>query len=678
MIPIRPQLMMPGLAAVIAGLGTRDVHPGTLSRRLRGAALGATVVGLACLGAGAASAQLIDKSVTGRSYHYQVTDHYCASATVQMILDCTAVRTTNPYINTFLMAADPPSIPTAPGHFCIPLQPTYAGGQVTFAPQVAIYNLIHNAATYVPIAGPFTGIPLTYNNPWTPWPVTGSGNNAIQWALNVLDNPTVGGNGNHAYTAFNVPPTAAWATFASRTIANAITSFDVPAQVTVGSGAHSIAVTGVTSIGVPVNNTNYTITGFYVSDPWTGYWVSRGRPAGVPPGLGIHQWIRYGYMINPVATPILIPGVGMVTAKLGKWFTHFNPAPGFPGEGAYMSGPGYKFVVEPLGPEPIDDGNGGLYSSLPPPSPMLPGPISTAADALSYATSGLAAAGFLNDESGLQGGSFDLSGIAYLPAPDGFGGDWVVPYDQAGGDASGAVLVNSLTGEIDAAMWTEDTAHHLSDAEVGTMFSMLNDGNYPDDNPVNDEPTATLVARFDAAESPDGVDLVWSSSAVDVIRSWNIYRGSTEDGEFARLNAADIPMGGGGEFRFTDDSGVAGAAWYRLTAVMNDGTEQVMQTLRYSATGVTRALQFRIAGTNPFRDGTTLQYALPDRLPVRIEVFTVSGRRVATLVDGTEEAGVHTVRFDLRTGDRSLGAGLYLVHLRAGDQTRTLRVIALQ
>lgn len=154
-----------------------------------------------------ARGQVFDLTVTGEVYHAQVTDHYCASATIQMMLDCTAVRSTNAYINTFLTAPDPLNIPqSANGQHTddIPPQPIYNAGQVTFAPQVAIYNLIHGQATYTPVAGPNTGVPLTYSNPFWPWPSTGSGTNAVQWALNVLDNPTVGGNGNHSYTGFNV------------------------------------------------------------------------------------------------------------------------------------------------------------------------------------------------------------------------------------------------------------------------------------------------------------------------------------------------------------------------------------------------------------------------------------------------------------------------------------------
>src|ERR1700709_2643609 len=49
----------------------------------------------------------LDTEVAGLVYHPQVTSYYCGSATVEMMLDNTAVRSTNPYVNFILNAPDP-------------------------------------------------------------------------------------------------------------------------------------------------------------------------------------------------------------------------------------------------------------------------------------------------------------------------------------------------------------------------------------------------------------------------------------------------------------------------------------------------------------------------------------------------------------------------------------------
>src|SRR5207247_1502371 len=59
------------------------------------------------------------------------------------------------------------------------------------------------------------------------------------------------------------------------------------------------------------------------------------------------------------------------------------------------------------------------------------------------------------------------------------------------------------------------------------------------------------------------------------------------------------------------------------------------------------AFSFRLAGANPFRSSSALTYALPERAPVRIEIYSVTGQRVATLVNRVQEAGLYTVPFGL-------------------------------
>lgn len=64
----------------------------------------------------------------------------------------------------------------------------------------------------------------------------------------------------------------------------------------------------------------------------------------------------------------------------------------------------------------------------------------------------------------------------------------------------------------------------------------------------------------------------------------------------------------------------------------------------------------------PFNPVTTIRYTLPEAGPVRLEVFDLTGRRVALLADGYRPAGAHATRFDA-TG---LASGVYLYRLRAG------------
>jgi len=91
------------------------------------------------------------------------------------------------------------------------------------------------------------------------------------------------------------------------------------------------------------------------------------------------------------------------------------------------------------------------------------------------------------------------------------------------------------------------------------------------------------------------------------------------------------------------------------------------------------ALALAVVGTNPFRESTLLSFQLPRAERVKVEVFSVTGHKVRTLLDASRDAGTHLVPFALRGADgRGLGPGVYLVRLTAGAEVRTLRAIGLR
>jgi hypothetical protein len=76
---------------------------------------------------------------------------------------------------------------------------------------------------------------------------------------------------------------------------------------------------------------------------------------------------------------------------------------------------------------------------------------------------------------------------------------------------------------------------------------------------------------------------------------------------------------------------------------------------------------------NPFNPSTVIRYAVPQASQVRLIVFDMMGRKVATLVQGTKSAGYHEAVFDAS----HLGSGAYMYRLEAGDVVlaRTLYLI---
>ena len=77
---------------------------------------------------------------------------------------------------------------------------------------------------------------------------------------------------------------------------------------------------------------------------------------------------------------------------------------------------------------------------------------------------------------------------------------------------------------------------------------------------------------------------------------------------------------------------------------------------------------------NPFNPSTAVRFQLSEASHVRLTVYDVQGREVATLVDARKGPGIYTVRFDAS----GLASGVYLCRLTAGTDTQTRKMIVLK
>lgn len=77
---------------------------------------------------------------------------------------------------------------------------------------------------------------------------------------------------------------------------------------------------------------------------------------------------------------------------------------------------------------------------------------------------------------------------------------------------------------------------------------------------------------------------------------------------------------------------------------------------------------------NPFNPATEIRYAIPKDTHVTLKVYNVVGAEVATLVQDHQAAGVYTVRWDAR----DMSNGVYFCRLRAGEFSKTLKMVLLK
>jgi PKD repeat protein len=77
---------------------------------------------------------------------------------------------------------------------------------------------------------------------------------------------------------------------------------------------------------------------------------------------------------------------------------------------------------------------------------------------------------------------------------------------------------------------------------------------------------------------------------------------------------------------------------------------------------------------NPFNPSTTISFNLETASHVKLEVFNVEGRRVATLVNGKRGEGIHHVKFDAS----KLSSGIYIYRFMAGDVTQSKKMLLIK
>lgn len=85
-----------------------------------------------------------------------------------------------------------------------------------------------------------------------------------------------------------------------------------------------------------------------------------------------------------------------------------------------------------------------------------------------------------------------------------------------------------------------------------------------------------------------------------------------------------------------------------------------------------------LAGPNPFARETRLRYSLKEASRVRLEVFSIAGQRVRSLIDRLDPPGTHEAALRLEDRQGRLKPGVYLVRLIAGGERRVVRVVATE
>jgi len=160
----------------------------------------------------------------------------------------------------------------------------------------------------------------------------------------------------------------------------------------------------------------------------------------------------------------------------------------------------------------------------------------------------------------------------------------------------------------------------------------------------------------------DFLTIKYSASGVE---QWTIRH--SDEGEVYNI-ATEIGLdGSGGVYVAGSGSRLGG----RTATTVKYGRELPVTT---GTDRTPRGYAFELAGPNPFGQRMVMRYSLGAREHTMLKVFNVRGQKVATLIDGVQDAGHRVAEWNAV----GMPSGVYYVRLQAGDFVETKRVVLLK
>lgn len=128
-------------------------------------------------------------------------------------------------------------------------------------------------------------------------------------------------------------------------------------------------------------------------------------------------------------------------------------------------------------------------------------------------------------------------------------------------------------------------------------------------------------------------------------------------------------------YNFTDRNLATGKYSYRLKQVDFDGTSETFNVVEVEV-GVPNAFDLSQNYPNPFNPSTRIDFAIPTPANVTLEVFDISGQKIATLVSGYMNAGYHFV--DLDAARYGMSSGTYIYRISADKFSSIKKMILVK
>jgi len=184
-----------------------------------------------------------------------------------------------------------------------------------------------------------------------------------------------------------------------------------------------------------------------------------------------------------------------------------------------------------------------------------------------------------------------------------------------------------------------------------------------------------LVWGSFTAEANDNVVLLKWTTLQEINTSHFDIERSANDNSFSSIGRVDAVSNSLAlnSYQFIDASPLSGMNFYRLKQVDENGKYVYSKICTVNFNSNNYAVRI---SPNPVSQSANITYSIQQNCKVSLQIFDVKGRRIKTLVNDEEAAGVHRVKWDVSDEKGNVvPAGLYFLKMMACNNSETKKII---
>jgi len=190
-------------------------------------------------------------------------------------------------------------------------------------------------------------------------------------------------------------------------------------------------------------------------------------------------------------------------------------------------------------------------------------------------------------------------------------------------------------------------------------------------NMLSNTPLPVEIQSFSAVVQGRDVELKWQTAIEINSDSFEIERALASSATVQQLvweKVGSLAASGNSsstkEYSFTDKKLNSGKYSYRLKMVDNDGSYSYSKEVEAE---VSLPKEYAISQNypNPFNPSTKIDYQLPFDSKVTLELYGITGEKVATILNSEQSAGYYTM--DVNASELNLSSGVYIYRIVASN-----------